>query len=161
MKVRTEGTRGREADPATCMRCRALLPRGNRVLEVYTVEAVVGSELIVSPYLLYLHRDCPDPALKIVPIDASALVEPASRQQLTDMKDIDPLTPENICRLCRRAFQRGDRVVIVHLVVGRGIDPETKREAAAISPNFEVAHFACGDRALGADGPTLVLASGQ
>lgn len=71
---------------------------------------------------------------------------------------IYPRCNGDTCVKCRRKFQRGDRVVIVHIVENVGSNPSNPREVGAwLSGEFEMQHSICADPGLDS---TLVLAGG-
>ena len=62
---------------------------------------------------------------------------------------ITPRCNADTCIKCRRKFQRGDRVQVVHIVEKLGVNPGNVREPGAwLSPEFELAHAVCEDPGL-------------
>lgn len=63
-----------------------------------------------------------------------------------------PLAPRSdtsICVSCRKKFNPGDRVQIVHIVVNTGRNPAHGNIPGAwLSEEFEIAHFTCADATL-------------
>ena len=56
------------------------------------------------------------------------------------------------CIKCRKKFDKGDRVQIVHIVTGTGRNPHNPREFGAfLSDEFEMSHISCLDPQLSSD----------
>jgi len=60
-----------------------------------------------------------------------------------------PRSAPNLCIRCRKVFERGDRVQIVHIVSSVGKNPDNPMQMGAwLSAEFELAHVECADRGL-------------
>lgn len=142
-----------------CMRCDKLLGRGVRVRPVFIVGKVMpnpagaGRVLVLACardraiYNEFVHVRCEDPTTK-----DTALVRPAPKEYPLMPDSLTPAFPEieprgepYRCVLCEKDFERGDRIFTMHMILGIGRSPVSKRPEAAASGNYEVCHASCQD----------------
>jgi len=65
------------------------------------------------------------------------------------VKQIHPRCNGDTCILCRRKFEAGDRVQVVHIVEKIGANPMSPRDVGAwLSSEFELKHVICADTGL-------------
>jgi hypothetical protein len=78
-------------------------------------------------------------------------VRPPQRpQRAEEFPPVDIRVWPSHCLLCRKKFEREDRLIQVFNCTGVGFDSEMGRELAAAGPFFEIAHLNCADpKALG------------
>lgn len=70
-------------------------------------------------------------------------------------QNVYPRGNGDTCIRCKRKFERGDRVQIVHIVMRTGPSLVNPREVGAwLSEEFELAHADCADTSL--DGTIIV-----
>ena len=61
-------------------------------------------------------------------------------------EDDHPHVDSDTCSKCRKKFQRGQRVVPVHIVADTGLNPQNlKDRGVELFSEFEFAHFDCRD----------------
>ena len=134
--------------PDLCAACRKPLARHDRLLEIKIVAGVgphpsgAGRCLYVSEMEEYAHADCDNRLLD------GPFIE-LSRYKLkmdSDLSLIHARVPDYMCAVCKKEFQRGDRIVPVLIVEGKGMDPDTNTSAVQCSPEYEMVHWDCRDR---------------
>ncbi len=64
------------------------------------------------------------------------------------MPSINQKTPVTMCAKCHKMFLPGDRVSMVMIVQKLGVNPDSRAMESMLSPDFELAHITCADRAL-------------
>lgn len=61
---------------------------------------------------------------------------------------LHPRHGTNICAKCRKPFKKGDRAMMVHIIMDTGFNPSNREVGAWLSEEFELAHAMCDNPAL-------------
>lgn len=137
-----------------CAVCHKKFERGDRRLQV-SIVAGIGRHPYTGRPVVYAndfqhsewaHVKCDNPKAR-----RSVVMYGQKRVPLTEARDSDTR-----CPVCDVKFQIGDRIVPTFIVLGQGVDPETKREAAVCHEDFEHVHKDCSDPQLSGGGPLIV-----
>lgn len=156
-----------------CVRCDKLLGRGVAVRPVFIVGTVGKSPVNGKPILVlasspdrqiyneFVHVRCDDPTTK-----NTSLVYPAPKEYplMTEsdrpaFAEIEPREEPYRCVLCKKDFERGDRIYTMHMILGIGKSPTSRKPEAAASGNYEVCHASCSDPQLSL-GLNLIITGG-
>lgn len=101
------------------------------------------------------HARCPDPQLPWRHRDQTR-----RSLHVSDATYTPPRAPSHQCLLCGKAFQRGDRLVLVLRSLGNALDPLDGVAATRCADDYEVAHKDCADpQLLGGQAPLIVSVS--
>lgn len=143
-----------EVTPTTgkgfCAKCKLVLKAGD-VIHAVKIVAGVGKHpqgwgecVYVSDFEELVHADCADTFLKAPHIEIIRGTLRADK----DMQQLRARTPDYMCARCHKRLVREDRIALVLIVEGIGIDPETQARGIQCSPEFESVHIDCRDRTL-------------
>lgn len=125
-----------ERDKTFCKVCKKYFELNDRLIEIHVV-AGVDNLVHVSDEIEYGHMNC---------LNNKIIIESPIRRAPTSEEIMDVIiNPSHICKICKAPFKREDRITIAYVVIGKGVDPDTKAPGIMCSDQFEAVHIKCND----------------
>lgn len=126
-------------DTTKCVICKKPFELGHKLLELHVIAGIDSYKRVhVSEFVEYGHFNCFNEEQE----RESPLLKPPTNETIEKLR---PTIPAHLCKICKNPLKRGERIVLLYVVLGGGIDPETNAPGIMCSNEFESAHAKCND----------------